>query len=132
MEAPAGKKILQQNTEEETLAGKAFVPVLFLAFFSTWIIESLTNVFQIEVAMTFFGSSDPVFLATTGQLVTISGVISIVFGLLLGVFSIKYDLKRLLLLGIGTVTLGTMGCFFAPSFLFMQIFYFIDKLFIDS
>ena len=128
MEAPAGKTELQQKTDAETSAGKVFVPVLFLAFFSTWIIESLTGVFQIEIATTFFGSSDPVFLATTGQLVTISGVVSIVFGVLLGVLSVRYNLKRLLLLGIVTIVLGTLGCFLAPSFLFMQIFYPVEGI----
>lgn len=128
MEASAGKTELQQNTDEDPSAGKVFVPVLFLAFFSTWIIESLTGVFQIEVASTFFGSPNPVSLATTGQLVTISGIVSIVFGLLLGVLSVRYNLKRLLLLGIGTIALGTLGCFFAPNFLFMQIFYAVEGI----
>ena len=123
MEAPAGKTKLQQNTDEGSSAGKLFVPVLFLAFFSTWIIESLTGIFQIEVASTFFGSTDPVWLAITGQLVTISGVVSIVFGVLLGVLSVRYNLKMLLLLGVATITLGTLGCLLAPDFLFMQIFY---------
>ena len=114
--------------DEETSAGKVFVPVLFLAFFSTWIIESLTGVFLMEVASTFFGSPDPVWLATTGQLVTISGVVSIVFGVLLGVLSVRYNLKRLLLLGVATITLGTLGCFLAPNFLFMQIFYPVEGI----
>lgn len=123
MEESAGKIELLQSTDEESSAGKLFVPVLFLAFFSTWIIESLTGVFLIEVATTFFGSSDPVWLATTGQLVTISGVVSIVFGVLLGILSVRYSLKRLLLLGVATVALGIIGCILAPSFLFMQVFY---------
>ncbi len=119
---------MQQNLDEETSAGKVFVPVLFLAFFSTWIIESLTGVFLMEVASTFFGSPDPVWLATTGQLVTISGVVSIVFGILLGVLTVRYNLKRLLLLGVATITLGTLGCFLAPNFLFMQIFYPVEGI----
>jgi predicted MFS family arabinose efflux permease len=128
LEVPAGKRELQQNIDEEISAGKLFVPVLFLAFFSTWIIESLTGIFQIEIASTFFGSPNPVSLATTGQLVTISGVVSIVFGLLLGVLSVRYNLKRLLLLGVATIALGTMGCFLAPNFLFMQIFYPVEGI----
>lgn len=117
-----------QSTDEKSSAGRLFVPVLFLAFFSTWIIESLTRVFLIDVTATFFGSPNPVSIATTGQLVTISGAVSVVFGVLLGVLSVRYNLKNLLLLGVLCVTLGTVGCLLAPNFLFMQIFYPVEGI----
>jgi DHA1 family purine base/nucleoside efflux pump-like MFS transporter len=124
----AGKTKLQQTTDEKSRAGRLFVPVLFIAFLSTWIIESLTSVFLIEVATTFFGSPNPVSIATVGQLVTLSSAVSVIFGLLLGVLSVKYDLKKLLLLGVLCITLGTAGCFLAPTFLFMQIFYSVEGI----
>lgn len=46
-----------------------------------------------------------------------------VFGVVLGVLSVRYDHKKLLFLGVLGVTLGTLGCFLAPSFFLMQIFY---------
>src|SRR3989304_3522462 len=64
------KPKMQQNTDDKSSAGKLFVPVLTLAFFSTWIIESLTGVFLKDITITFFGSATPVSLATAGQLVT--------------------------------------------------------------
>jgi len=112
-----------QSTEEKSSAGRLFVPSLAVAFFSTWIIESLTGVFLIDVTATFFGSPNPVTIATTGQLVTISSVVSVVFALLLGFLSVSYSHKRLLLMGSLGVTLGILGCFFAPDFLFMQFFF---------
>jgi predicted MFS family arabinose efflux permease len=112
----------------KTSPGKLFVPSLVLAFFSTWTIESLTGVFLIDVATTFFGSSNSVTIATTGQLVTISSVVSVVFAVLLGFLSVRYSHKGLLLMGSLSVTLGTLGCFFAPDFLFMQFFFPIEGI----
>jgi predicted MFS family arabinose efflux permease len=117
-----------QNIKEKSAVGILFVPSLALAFFSTWIIESLTGVFLIDVAATFFGSQNPVAIATTGQLVTISSIVSIVFAVLLGFSSVRYSHKRLLLLGSFSVTLGILGCFFATDFLFMQFFFPIEGI----
>ena len=117
-----------QSAEEKSSVGRLFVPSLAVAFFSTWIIESLTGVFLVDVASEFFGSSNPVAIATTGQLVTISSVVSIVFALLLGILSVRYDHKRLLLIGNFSVTLGILGCFLAPEFLFMQFFFPVEGI----
>jgi DHA1 family inner membrane transport protein len=117
-----------QSTEEKSSAGRLFVPSLAVAFFSTWIIESLTGVFLVDVATEFFGSPNPVAIATTGQLVTISSVVSIVFALLLGFLSVRYSHKRLLLMGSFGVTLGILGCFLAPEFLFMQFFFPVEGI----
>ena len=117
-----------QSTEEKSAAGRLFVPSLALAFFSTWIIESLTGVFLVDVASEFFGSSNPVAIATTGQLVTISSVVSIVFALLLGFLSVGYSHKRLLLMGSFSVALGILGCFLVTDFLFMQVFFPIEGI----
>jgi DHA1 family putative efflux transporter-like MFS transporter len=129
LETSAGKTELLQSTDEKASAGRLLVPSLALAFFSTFIIEALTGVLLVNVAATFFGSPpNPVSIATTGQLVTISSVVSVVFGFLLGVLSVRYDHKRLLLLGGLCVTLGTLGCFLAPSFLFMQVFFPVEGI----
>lgn len=93
-----------------------------------WIIEAITGIFLVDVAATFFGSPNPVSIATTGQLATLSGVVSVVSGVLVGVLSVRYNHKKLLLLGVLGVTLGTVGCFLAPNFLFMQIFFPIEGI----
>jgi MFS family permease len=117
-----------QSVEEKPSAGRLFVPSLVIAFFSTWIIESLTGVFLIDVTATFFGSPNPLTIATTGQLVTISSVVSVVFAVLLGFLSVRYSHKKLLLMGSFSVTLGILGCFLAPEFLFMQFFFPIEGI----
>ena len=117
-----------QSAEEKSSAGRLFVPSLVVAFFSTWIIESLTGIFLMDVATEFFGSANPVAIAATGQLVTISSVVSVVFAVLLGFLSVRYNQKRLLLMGSFSVTLGILGCFFATDFLFMQFFFPIEGI----
>ena len=117
-----------KNEGKASLAGRFFVPSLAAAFFSTWIIESLTGVFLVDVATTFFGSPSPIALATTGQLVTISSVVSVVFAALLGFLSVSHSHKKLLLIGSFSVTLGILGCFFAPDFLVMQFFFPIEGI----
>jgi predicted MFS family arabinose efflux permease len=119
---------LLQSINEKFSAGKLFVPSLTVAYFSTWIIEALTGIFLIDITLTFFGSSDPVSIATASQLVTISAVVSVIFGFLLGALSVRFSHKKLLLLGVLSVTLGTLGCFLAPNFLFMQIFYPVEGI----
>ena len=119
---------MQQSTNEKSSAGKLFVPSLTIAHFSTWIIESLTGIFLVDITLTFFGSSDAVSIATASQLVTISSIVSVVFGFLLGALSVRFSHKKLLFLGVLGVTLGTSGCLLAPNFLSMQIFYPIEGI----
>ena len=122
------RKSKMQSTEEKSLAGRLFVPSLSVVFFSTWIIEALTGVFLVDVATEFFGSSNPIAIATTSQLVTISSVASVIFALLLGFLVIRYSHKTLLLIGSISVTIGILGCFLAPEFFIMQIFFPIEGI----
>jgi predicted MFS family arabinose efflux permease len=78
--------------------------------------------------MTFFGSSDPIDVAITSQLVTISSGASVIVGLLLCFLTVKYDHKKLLVLGVLCIPVGALGCSLAPNFIFMQIFYTIEGI----
>jgi predicted MFS family arabinose efflux permease len=108
--------------------GRFFVAALMIAYVSTWLIESLTGVFLIDITSTFFGTPNSVKIAVASQLVTISSIVSVVFGLFLGALSVKFSHKRLLIFGILCVTIGTLGCFLAPTFFFMQIFYPVEGI----
>jgi predicted MFS family arabinose efflux permease len=124
----AGKTKLQKRTDEQSSVGRLVVPSLTVAFFSMWTIESITSVFLLNVAATFFGSPTAVSIATTAQLVTLAGIVSVVFGVVVGILSVRYNHKKLLLLGVLGVTLGQLGCFLSPNFLFMQIFYPVEGI----
>lgn len=119
---------LQQSLNEESSAGRLFVPSLTIAFLSTMIMETITSIFLLDVTATFFGSPSPVSIATTGQLVTLSSVVSIFFGVPLAVLTVKYDHKKLLLLGVLGITLGTVGCFLGPNFISIQVFYSVEGI----
>lgn len=90
--------------------------------------ETVTSIFLLDVTASFFGTPNPVSIATTGQLVTLSGIVSIFFGVLLGILTVKYDHKRLLLIGVLGITLGTVGCFLAPNFISLQVFYSVEGI----
>ncbi len=111
------------SSDEHSFLSQLFVLSLVLAYFSTWILEALTGVFLKDITLTFFGSSDPVLIATASQLVTVSSAVSVVSGVLLGLLSVRFTYRKLLLIGVLCVVLGTLGCYFAPSFLYMQIFF---------
>ena len=110
---------MEHKVEAKSSVGKFFVPALVIAFCSTWIIESITSIFLLDLTATFFGAPNPVSIATTGQLVTLSSIASVIFGFLLGALSVRYDHKKLLLFGVLGVIVGTLGCFYAPNFLFL-------------
>jgi DHA1 family inner membrane transport protein len=78
--------------------------------------------------MTFFGSTEPVFIAITSQLVTVANVVAAVFGLLRGVLSIRFSHKKLLVSGVMCIPMGALGCFLAPNFTSMQIFFSIEAI----
>jgi len=90
--------------------------------------ETTTSIFLLDVTASFFGTPNPVSIATTGQLVTLSSIVSIFFGVLLGVLTVKYNHRRLLLGGVLGITLGAVGCLLAPNFMFFQIFYSVEGI----
>lgn len=114
--------------DPEKAPGKFFVPSLTLAFFSTYIIELLTGLYLKDIAYDFLGSSDLSYLGTASQLVTISSIAAVLAGLVLGFSSFRFNYKSLLLVGILCVSIGILGCYFAQSFFYMQIFYPIEGI----
>jgi MFS family permease len=110
----------------KTSPGKLFVPSLSLAFFSTYVIELLTGLYLVDIAIEFFGSSNPISIATASQLVTLSSVAAVIAGLIVGIFSVRFSHKKLLILGTSCVAIGVLGCYLAQNFVLMQIFYPIE------
>ena len=120
---------LQQDTDEKQFsAGRFFVLSLTVACFSLYIVDSLAGVYLHDLAVAFFGSSDPAFVAITSQLGTVSSVVSVAVGLLLGALSVRFNHKKLMVLGTSFIPVGAVGCFLAPNFLFLQIFYALEGI----
>jgi MFS transporter, DHA1 family, multidrug resistance protein len=91
-------------------------------------LDVLASLFLIDIASTFLGSSSLASVAIVSQIATLSSIAAVVFGVLNGFFSIKVNHKKLLLFGSLCIVVGAVGCFFAPSLLFMAIFYTFDGI----
>ncbi len=81
----------------------------------------LLGLFLLDIALTF-----QVSVGTASQISMISAVASIFVGLLMGVLSVRFSHKSLLLAGSVIITVGLIGCFLAPNFAFMLVFYPLD------
>lgn len=120
--------MLDPDSSEESVAGKLFVPSLTLVNFSLFVVDIIAGVFLLGVTATFFGSTEEVFVAITSQLVTVASLVAAVFALLLGILSVKFNHKKLLVIGASCIPLGALGCSLAPNFVFLQIFYSIEAI----
>lgn len=119
---------MQQTIDEKSAAVRLFVPSLVVVYLSLFIVDVISSTFLLDITRDFFGSQDPLFVAITGQLATISNVIAAVFAILLAVIAIKFNHKKLLLFGTLLVPLGALGCSLAPDFILLQIFFVLEGI----
>jgi MFS family permease len=116
------------NSAVDKPLGRRFVFSLALAFFGTSMLDVLSSLFLVDLAKTYFGSSNLVYLAIVSQIVTISSIAAIVFGVLNGFLSVRVKHRTLLLFGALCIVIGAVGCLWAPSLLFLSIFYPFDGI----
>ncbi len=57
-----------------------------------------------------------------GQMSNVSYVVAVIFGLFIGVLSVRFGYKSLLVVGLLFVTISALGCFFASDFGSMLVF----------
>ena len=105
-----------------------FIPSLALALFGTSMLDVLASLFLVDLAKTFVGSTSLSSIAIISQIAALSSIAAVTFGILSGFLSVRIDHKKLLLIGAGCIFIGATGCYFAPSLLFMQIFYPFDGI----
>ncbi len=110
----------------EKRIGRQFVFSLALAVFGTGMLDVLSSLFLIDIANTFLGDSSLSSIAIVSQVVTISSIAAVVFGVLNGFLSVRVNHKKLLLLGVLLIIIGTVGCYLSPSLVYMGIFYPFD------
>jgi predicted MFS family arabinose efflux permease len=106
--------------------GKRFIFSLALAVFGTSMLDVLSSLFLVDLAKTFLGSPDLINIALVSQIVTISSITAIAFGVLNGFLSVRIKHRTLLLFGALCIVIGAVGCLLAPNLLFLQIFYPFD------
>jgi len=106
---------------DEKRPGRLFVLSVALNGYAEQSLNLLLSLFLLDIALTF-----QVSVGAASQVVMISSVASIFVGLLMGALSVRFSHKSLLLAGAAIIVVGVLGCFFAPNFTFMQIFYPLD------
>jgi predicted MFS family arabinose efflux permease len=108
--------------------GRRFIFSLALAVFGTSMLDVLSSLFLVDLAKTFFGSSDLIYIAVVSQIITISSIVAIVSGVLNGFLSVRVRHRTLLLFGALCIAIGAVGCLWAPNLFFLQIFYPFDGI----
>jgi predicted MFS family arabinose efflux permease len=105
-----------------------FIISLALALFATGMLDVLASLFLVDIAGTFLGSTSKLAVGTASLIVTVSSVAAVAAGLLNGFLSVKFNHKLLLLIGATCIIVGSTGCFLAPHFAAMLIFYPFDGI----
>jgi predicted MFS family arabinose efflux permease len=114
------------NSATDKPLGRRFIFSLALVVFGTSMLDVLSSLFLVDLAKTFFGSSDPIYLGIVSQIVTISSIAAIAFGVLNGFLSVRVMHRTLLLIGALCIVIGAVGCLLSPNLLFLFIFYPFD------
>src|SRR4030042_2143398 len=88
------------------------LPALTLSRTSPQARALLTSLLLIEIGETF-GTS----VGVTNQINTVNSVMAIVAALIVGIISIRYSYRTLLITGLMLSIVSLLGCCYAPSFL---------------
>jgi len=103
---------------EKRSAGRLVLLSLVVSSFAVWAPTVIIDLLLIDIGLTF-GSS----VGVTGQILTFSSIVAVIFALLMGAFSVRFKHKSLLMTGLVFLTISALGCSFAPSFNIMLVFY---------
>lgn len=109
----------QDNLSEETdSVGRLFLPSLVLTRFATQPTGVVLSLLLIEIGLTF---GLPV--GVTGQIGTVRSITAFVSSLIMGLLSVRYKHKSLLLMGLLLLSVAIIGCYLSPSFALLMSFY---------
>jgi len=97
---------------------KLFLPSLAMSNFATGPLGVLVTLLLTDIAFTF-----EVSVGIMGQMSTISYVVAVIFGMFMGILSVRFRHKSLLMVGLLCATISALGCFSASNFELMLIFY---------
>ncbi len=105
-------------TREESSSGRLLLSSLAVCNFATGPLGVLIGLLLIDIAQTF-----EVSVGIAGQINTLSYVVSVIFALFMGVLSVRFRHKSLLIVGLLCVSVSSLGCFFASNYDFMLVSY---------
>jgi predicted MFS family arabinose efflux permease len=111
----------KKTSDNSTQPGRMLLPSLSFSRFAAGIPGIISSLLLIEIGTTF-GSS----IGITGQISTASSVLRIATALIMGVLSVRYNHKTLLLAGLGLYLISAIGCSFAVNFNMLIIFFMLS------
>ena len=105
------------QTEEKGSVGRLFLPSLVVSRFATMPRGIILSLLLIEIGLSF---GLPV--GVTGQLGTAGSIAAFFSSLLMGILSVRFKHKSLLMTGLLLLSISILGCSQAPNFILLLIF----------
>ncbi|MFQ6123078.1 MAG: hypothetical protein ACE5R6_00510 [Candidatus Heimdallarchaeota archaeon] len=105
------------HTEELRALGRVFLPSMALSYSVAVLPTLMIGVLLLDIGPTFNQS-----VGVTGQLQTAASLVAMLSALLMGAWSVRFNHKSLLLMGLLATSLATAGCFLALNFPMLLIF----------
>jgi DHA1 family inner membrane transport protein len=104
---------MDENLENRFQTGSYYSTLIALTLsgFTAFIASMLSGLLLIDIGETF-----NVTVGVAGQIRTFSFIVSIVFAFLTSIFSVKYNHKMLLQIGLIAYAASAIGCYIAPNF----------------
>jgi len=103
---------------EKRSPGRLFLPSLTFSYFATGPIGVLTGLLLIDIGATF--GCD---VGVMGQITTGYYIAAVIFGLFMGVLSVRFRHKPLLMAGLVFTSVSALGCYLASDFNLMLMAY---------
>jgi len=100
-----------------------FLPSLAFSYFATGTLGVLVSLLLIDIGETFSVSE-----GVMGQINTLYSIVAVVIALLMGILSLRFKHKSLLLMGLIFIGISASGCLVAPDFNMMLVSYSLSGL----
>ncbi len=113
----------QGFTEEKTSPGRFILPSLITSAYATYPSGILTSILLIDIGLTF---GYPIGVMT--QIRTLSSIVAFVSAMLMGILSVRFKHKSLLLVGLLCLSVSALGSGSAVNLSMMFVFYAITGL----
>lgn len=111
------------SVEQKHPSGRLTLPALVVSRFATQPPGLLIGLLLVDIGIAF---GTPV--GVTGQIRSISYFVSVIFALFMGVLSVRFKHKSLLVMGLVFLTVSASGCGFAQNFDMMLVTYAVSGL----
>jgi predicted MFS family arabinose efflux permease len=111
------------SIDHEASAHRRVLLTIIIASSVAWVPSFLAGILLLDIGNTF---GYPI--GVTGQIFTAARIVGVVSALLLGMFTVRYRSKTLLIVGLLAFMVFSVSCFLAPSFNIMLVSFSLSGL----